>query len=89
MWGCPCAAYAAIKTQGDRMKPPKDLPYAKRLRAPFFEHGNTPKRCKACINHCWQLIVLMATLPEAHKQGFICLQYKIFGLREVELGNED
>lgn len=70
------------------MKPPKDLPYAKRLRAPFFEHQNTPKRCKTSANHCWLLITLMETLPESQKQGFIRLQYKIFGLKALEKPDE-
>lgn len=69
-------------------KPTEDLPYAKRLRAPFFDHKNTPKRCKTDANHCWQLIAVMADMPDSQKQGFICLQYKIFGLKLVSFDEE-
>lgn len=66
------------------MKIPDDMPYAKKLRAPFYDRsGNTPKRCKIGQNHCWQVITLMSTMPESQKQGFIQLQRKIFGLKVV------
>jgi len=60
--------------------------FHRRCRAPFTDGwGNStlPKPQKADKRFCELLSEITASVPESHKQDFIRLQRKIFGLKLI------
>lgn len=66
--------------------------YYKRCRAPFTDgHGNStllkhPKYVDAA--YLRQLADITSEVPEAHRQGFIRLHRRIFGVKVLKSDNE-